>query len=163
MSKALATFGYVGLIRPAPGTWGSLAALVVAWPIHLLGGPLLLLLATALALALGLWATRDYMAATGAHDPSEVVIDEVVGQWIALLPVSLGAAHSGAELSALWPGILTAFVAFRALDILKPGPIGWADQQPGAWSVMLDDIIAGWMAALLGAVAAFVAHGIIGI
>ncbi|MEM9342977.1 MAG: phosphatidylglycerophosphatase A [Pseudomonadota bacterium] len=163
MSKIIATFGYVGLIRPAPGTWGSLAALLVAWPIHVLGGPLLLLAATAVALAIGLWATRDYMAATGTHDPSEVVIDEVVGQWIALLPASLGAAHSGAAIPDLWPGILVAFLAFRALDIAKPGPIGWADQQPGAWGVMLDDIIAGWMAALLVAVTAFVAHGLIGV
>ena len=153
----------LGFIRPAPGTWGSLAALGVAWPIHALGGPLLLLGATVLAFGVGLWATRDYLATTGQHDPSEVVIDEDVGQCIALHPVSLGAAQSGAAFLALWPGILTAFVAFRAPATLKPGPIGWAAQQPGAWGVMLDDIIAGWMAALLVAVAAFVAHVAMGV
>ena len=163
MSKLIATFGYVGLMRPAPGTWGSIAALLLAWPIHLLGGPILLIIVTLAVFGIGLWAARDYMTATGSHDPSEIVVDEAVGQWIALLPVSLGAAHAGASVAVLWPGILTALLAFRALDILKPGPIGWADQQPGAWGVMLDDVIAGWMAALIVAVAAFVFHGILGI
>ncbi len=163
LARAIATFGYVGHLRPAPGTWGSLAAVVVAWPIHLIGGPLLLAVATLLAFGLGLWAARDYMAATGAHDPSEVVIDEVVGQWIALLPVSIGAAHAGAAVAALWPGVLVAFLAFRLLDIAKPGPIGWADQMSGAMGVMLDDVIAGWIASLIVVVAAFVFHGVMGL
>lgn len=163
LARAIATFGYVGHVRPAPGTWGSLAAVLAAWPLHLIGGPLLLLGATLLAFGLGLWASRDYMAATGAHDPSEVVIDEVVGQWIALLPVSIGAAHAGADPLALWPGVLLAFLAFRLLDIAKPGPIGWADRMDGSMGVMLDDVIAGWIASLIVAVAAFVFHGVLGL
>ena len=163
MSRVIATFLYVGHLRPAPGTWGSAAAVAAAWPIHALGGPLLLALLTLLAFAAGLWASARYMEATGTHDPSDIVIDEVAGQWIALLPVSLGAAHSGADPAALWPGVLAAFVLFRLFDIWKPGPIGWADRQPGAWGVMLDDVAAGWIAALLVAVAAFVFHGVLGL
>lgn len=163
MTRFLATFAYTGLLKPAPGTWGSAAAVLAAWPIHAFGGPLLLVLATIVVILVGLWAARDYMAQTGTHDPSEIVIDEVAGQWIALWPVSLGAAHAGASITALWPGALAAFAFFRLLDIWKPGPIGWADQQPGALGVMLDDIAAGWIAALLVAVFAFVWHGMLGL
>jgi phosphatidylglycerophosphatase A len=58
----------------------------------------------------------------------------------------------------LWPGIVTAFLAFRLFDIWKPGPVGWADRQQGALGVMADDLIAGWLAALVVAVFAVVAH-----
>ena len=77
------------------------------------------------------------------HDPSEIVIDEVAGQWIALLPL------------AIWPlpfdsaavYYLFGFVAFRIFDITKPGLVGWADRLVGPLGVMLDDVIAGVMAA----------------
>jgi phosphatidylglycerophosphatase A len=163
MIRAIATFGFVGHLRPAPGTWGSLAAFPVAWAIHVAGGPWALLAVTVLLFFLGTWASERYMAETGAHDPSEVVVDEVVGQWIALLPVSIGAMHSGAAMVDLWPGILAAFVFFRAFDILKPGPVGWAETLPGGWGVMADDVVAGWIACLCVAVAAFVAHGVLGV
>ena len=163
MIAFIATFGYSGRLRPGSGTWGSAAACLAAWPVHALGGPLLLAVATFVLFSLGLWAAARYMAITGIHDPSEITVDEAVGQWIALLPVSVGAAHAGVPAAALWPGVLTAFVIFRLLDILKPGPIGWADAQPGAWGVMLDDVIAGWIASLIVAVAAFVFHGMLGL
>lgn len=163
MIRFIATFGYSGLLRPAPGTWGSAAACLAAWPIHALGGPYLLVTATAALLVAGLWASARYMGKTGTHDPSEITVDEAVGQWIALLPVSFGAAHAGADIVALWPGVLSAFVLFRLFDIWKPGPIGWADRQPGAWGVMLDDVAAGWIASLLVAVFAFVFHGVLGL
>ncbi|MDU8941950.1 phosphatidylglycerophosphatase A family protein [Ovoidimarina sediminis] len=163
VARLIATWFYVGYLRPAPGTWGSVAAVLLAWPIHVIAGPLGLVVAALAAFGLGLWATRDYMAATGTHDPSEVVVDEVAGQWIALLPVSIGAAHAGADLAALWPGVLTAFLAFRLLDIAKPGPIGWADRMEGPMGVMLDDVIAGWIATLFVVVFAFVYHGMLGL
>jgi len=65
---------------------------------------------------------------------------------------------AGAEIWALWPGLLTAFLAFRAFDILKPGPVGWADRQHGAFGIMADDIIAGWLAAMIVALFAVLAH-----
>lgn len=163
MIRIVATFFYVGHIRPAPGTWGSLAALPAAWVLHTIGGPLLLASGTILLFLAGLWAAERYMAETGSHDPSEIVVDEVVGQWIALLPVSLGAVHAGAGVAALWPGVLTAFLAFRLFDIWKPGPVGWADRMDNAWGVMLDDVAAGWIASLCVAVAAFIFHGVLGL
>ena len=162
MIRLVATFGYVGHMRPASGTWGSAAAIPVAWLLHLAGGPVLLALATALLFVAGLWASAGFMRATGTHDPSEVVVDEAVGQWIALLPISIGAAHAGVPFTALWPGIVAAFFLFRGFDIWKPGPIGWADRQPGAMGVMLDDVLAGIAAALCVMALAWVSHGMLG-
>lgn len=161
MSRLIATWFYTGYLRPAPGTWGSLAALPFAWGIHVLGGPVALALATALVFAAGLWATRVETAGSADHDPSEIVVDEVVGQWISLLPVSLGAARAGADVLALWPGVVAGFILFRLFDIWKPGPVGWADRRGDALGVMLDDVIAGLFAALgVGALAAL-AHGLL--
>lgn len=160
MTRAIATFLFVGLLRPAPGTWGSLAALPCAWALHVLGGPWLLLAAIGLVFALGWWATVAETARTGIEDASEIVIDEVAGQWIALLPVSFGAARVGAEITALWPGWVAAFLLFRLFDILKPGPVGWADRRKDALGVMLDDILAGVFAAIGVLVLAGVAHGV---
>lgn len=163
-SRLIATFGGVGLIRPAPGTWGSAAALPLGWVLHGLGGFPLLALATLAVAALGWWAARAEEAATGSHDESAIVIDEVAGQWIALWPLSLGLNHAGVDPWLFpWPGWVGAFLAFRLFDIWKPGPIGWADRQPGATGVMLDDLIAGLAAALTVAVAAFIAHGVLGV
>jgi len=159
MSRIIATFLYVGLLKPAPGTWGSLAALPVAWGLHLAGGPILLVAATVAVAAVGWWATAVEVAGAEDQDPSEIVIDEVVGQWIALWPVSIGAAMASTSFTALWPGIVTAFLAFRLFDIWKPGPVGLADRQKGPTGVMLDDIVAGWLAAMVVALAAVVAHG----
>lgn len=147
MSRLVATVFFLGLIRPAPGTWGSLAALPAAYGLHLAGGPALLAICIVAALVLGVWAANAEARRTGRHDAGEIVIDEVAGQWIALLPVSIGAAAAGAQIEALWPGWIAAFVLFRLFDILKPGPIGWADRRGGVFGVMLDDVIAGLFAA----------------
>lgn len=97
---------------------------------------------------LGIWATGMMTHGTTDHDPSEIVIDEVVGQMIALVPLSFAAHRLGIPILTLWPGWIAAFVAFRALDIFKPGPVGWADKREDAVGVMLDDVIAGLLAAL---------------
>ena len=148
MSKLIATFFYTGHLKPAPGTWGSLAALPAAYLIATLTGWIGLLFGTVIAYYLGLWATRIETAGQENHDPSEIVIDEVAGQWIALLPVVYGASHANVSLLALWPGWIAAFALFRFFDITKLGPIGWADKRDDAVGVMLDDVIAGIFAAL---------------
>ncbi len=158
MTRLITTFFYVGLIRPAPGTWGSLAAIPAAWGLHALGGFFALLIGTVVVAGLGWWATSVEIADQDDKDPSEIVIDEVLGMFLALWPVSYGAVMAGTGLFALWPGILTAFLAFRFFDILKPGPVGWADRQKGALGVMADDAIAGGLAMMIVALAAVVAH-----
>lgn len=163
VSRAIATVGGVGLMRPAPGTWGSAAAIPLGYGLHVVGGFPLLVLATLGVILLGWWAARAEAAATGTHDAGEIVIDEVAGLWIALWPLSGGLWHAGADPWLFpWPGWVGAFVLFRLFDIWKPGPIGWADRQPGAVGVMLDDVIAGLFAAIGVALAAYVAHGVLG-
>lgn len=163
VTHLIATFFHIGHLRPAPGTWGSLAALPCAWALHGAGGPLLLGLGVIVAFTLGTWATALETRGKEDHDPSEIVIDEVAGQWLAFLPVSIGAAHAGVALTALWPGWVTAFLAFRLFDIWKPGPIGWADRRGDALGVMLDDILAGLAAALCVMVGAAISHGVLGL
>jgi phosphatidylglycerophosphatase A len=102
-----------------------------------LGGPLVCLAAAAVLIVAGLWAIswlRDK-----DDDPPWVVIDEGAGQLIALAAIAN-------EASLLQ--VAMAFGLFRGLDVAKPGPVGWADRRPGAWGVMLDDLVAGMLAAL---------------
>lgn len=160
-SRLLATFFGAGLLRPAPGTWGTLAALPVAWALHVLGGFWLLAAATLAVSLLGWWVTVIETRGKSDPDPSEIVIDEVAGMWLALWPVSLGAMLQGVAVSALWPGWVVAFVAFRAFDIWKPGPVGWADRLHTPGGVMLDDLIAGVFAAVVVVLAAALAHGVL--
>lgn len=160
MIRLINTFFYVGLLRPAPGTWGSLAALPCALALFLLGGPWLLLVLTVIVAAGGVWTIGQQINAQADKDPSEVVIDEVAGQWIALLPVAFGAWHAGAAVTALWPGWLAGFLLFRLFDIWKPGPIGAADRRGDAVGVMLDDLIAGVFAGLGVIVLAGIFHGL---
>ncbi len=137
MSRLVAGFFGVGFFPVAPGTAGSAVALLVG-AMLMLGPPWLLPLGAAIAVAAGLLAIPRAVTDPQA-DPGWVVIDEVAGQWIALLGL--------ADVSAI--GLLLAFTGFRALDIWKPGPVGWADRQTGAFGIMADDILAGALVALV--------------
>ena len=122
-----------GLVPKAPGTAGALLA-VAAGALLLAWSPAALPVAAILAAGIGVWA----VAAAGLQgDPGWVVIDEVAGQFVAMLPLSRPA----------WPGLLLAFSLFRLFDIAKPGPVGWVDRRHGAWAVMADDLVAGALAA----------------
>jgi phosphatidylglycerophosphatase A len=124
-----------GFVPYAPGTVGSAAA-VLSGALLIQMPPYALPAAVLLATLGGLWAVRS---AKAEGDPGWVVIDEFAGQWLALL----GLSH------ASFTGILAAFLVFRVLDIVKPGPIGWADRQHSAAGVMADDLIAGAIAACI--------------
>ncbi len=157
----IATVGGSGYLRPAPGTWGSLASLPLAGLVYAVAGPWGVLIGVVLAFGLGLWATAEMTRGMADHDPSEIVIDELVGQWIALLPIFFGAASAGAAVLALWPGWVAAFVLFRLFDIWKPGPVGWADRRGDALGVMMDDVIAGVFAAIGVTILAGIWHGVV--
>lgn len=135
----LSWFG-VGYVRKAPGTVGSVAALPFAWALQTSGYPWVLPLASLIAFGLGVWlAGRHLREATDSNDPQWIVIDEVAGVWLA---VSI--------IGPSWESYTAGFVLFRILDIWKPWPIGWVDQNvKGGLGVMLDDYVAGLFAALL--------------
>jgi phosphatidylglycerophosphatase A len=128
-----------GFLRPAPGTWGTLIALGLWWwLIAGLGWPQQVAVIVAVV-AVGTWLTHVVGRRYGVHDDPRIVIDEFAGLWLALVavPPTLAAALAG-------------FLLFRAFDIAKPWPVRWADRRvPGAAGVMLDDLIAGAMAAVL--------------
>ena len=145
MSNFIATFFYVGYMRPAPGTWGSLVALIAGYLLITYTGPYGLIISIFICVFLGYWATREHTYNKDDQDPSEIVIDEVAGQWIALLPIAL-VNLSGVTQALIY---LLAFVGFRIFDITKLGLVGWADRQDGPLGVMLDDIIAGMMTAII--------------
>jgi phosphatidylglycerophosphatase A len=135
----LATWFGSGLLPKAPGTWGSLAALPFAIAIVALAGTWGLLAAAVVATLLGAWAAGIYATRSGQGDPRAVVIDEVAGQWLALVPVA-----GDLRLYAV------AFVAFRFFDIVKVWPAGRIDRElKGGWGIMLDDVVAGVYAGAL--------------
>jgi len=162
MRRMFLSFFGAGYLRPAPGTWGSLAALPAAWVLHQVGGPYLLFIAAGMFFGLGVIATRAEIQISDDHDPSWIVIDEVVGQWIALIPVSAGAYTVGIDVHRLWPGILAAFLLFRLFDVWKPWLVGRADARSDALGVMLDDVLAGILAAHVGVAMAAFSHGLVG-
>ena len=163
IATAIGTVLGVGYLRPAPGTWGSLVALPLAYGLHLVGGFPLLAAMTLLCTAAGLWAAAEMTRGKEDLDPSEFVMDELAGQFLALWAISYPSWAHGIDITALWPGWVTAFVLFRLFDILKPGPVGWADRKKGAVGVMMDDVIAGIFAAIGVALLAGLSHGVLGL
>lgn len=135
----ITTFFGSGLLKPASGTWGSLAALAPGLLIAERFGASGLLIGAAFAYGLGHWASTVWINGTEDKDPSPIVIDEVAGLWLTL------------TLAPLTPlGAALAFGLFRFFDIVKPWPVRWADKNiGGATGIMLDDILAGIWAALV--------------
>jgi len=134
----VATFGGVGYFPFAPGTAGSAAAVALAAGILAIPDAaarfrIFLLLAAVVLFALGVWAAGRAESYFGKMDPGEVVLDEVVGQFLTLAAVP--------EVSWLWLG--AGFLVFRGFDILKPFPARRAEKLHGGMGIMLDDVIAG--------------------
>ena len=135
----VATFFGAGFGKPGPGTWGSVAAVLLwaayAWlapshPAHPAHSPSLA--GIALTLLLGIPAATIVARESGRNDPQFVVIDEVAGQWIALL-------FSPAD----WRHALIALVLFRLFDITKPFPVRQLENLPEGWGIVFDDVAAG--------------------
>jgi phosphatidylglycerophosphatase A len=133
----LATWFGAGLLPVTPGSWGSLAALPIAWVIeHFCGAPGLAIAAAIVFLA-GWWAAATVAKASGIADPGAIVVDEVAAQWLVLLVASRD--------PVAWA---LAFVLFRIFDIWKPWPVRWADRHiHGGFGIMLDDLLAAAYAA----------------
>jgi len=138
----LSTLGPIGKC-PAPGTMGSIVAAIAGVFIAAHWGLVALTVATVLVVAIGFPMANAHYRVTGQKDASEVIIDEVGGQWLAMLPIPVAPALTMEYV--IW--VAVAFALFRLFDIWKPGPIRQAEKlQPYATGVMADDIIAGAIA-----------------
>jgi phosphatidylglycerophosphatase A len=134
----IATGFGIGRLPFAPGTWGSLAALPLAWVIAWLFDWRGLVVAATLLFLIGWWAAALASRASGIEDDGAIVVDEVVGQWLTLVvaPTNIAA-------------YLMGFVLFRIFDIAKPWPLQRVDEHVrGGLGVMADDIVAGVYAAI---------------
>ena len=137
-ANLVATGFGIGRLPWAPGTWGSLAALPLAWVIWSRFGTVGVGVAAIAALAAGWWAADVYIRATGAEDPPEIVIDEIGGQLLTLAVVPADVVLYAAGL-----------VLFRLADIFKPWPASWADKRlKGGLGAMADDFLASLYSAM---------------
>ncbi|MCE2926578.1 MAG: phosphatidylglycerophosphatase A [Rickettsiales bacterium] len=129
----IATWFGCGKSPIVSGTVGSAAALPFAYLIHHQLGPFGLFIAAWIIFFLGWLASKHFLEKTGCeHDPKDIVVDEVAGQWLLLSALPL-----------TWQGYLVGFILFRAFDIIKPWPVRWLDKNvEGAVGVMLDDMAA---------------------
>jgi len=134
----IATFFGAGLGKPGPGTWGSIAALLLwaafAWGAHPAPQTLFLVLLAGIAVSIIVGVPAATIAAreSGRHDPGFVVVDEVTGQWIALV----GSRPT-------WQHALIALILFRLFDITKPFPARQLEALPEGWGIVFDDVAAG--------------------
>jgi phosphatidylglycerophosphatase A len=158
-STVIATVFGIGYFDVAPGTIMSAIATPLALLIGIRAGAMSIVGASLIAFTIGIYACADHMRQTGRHDdPSECVIDELAGQWLAcaFAALSFGGIVPGPNSLLLAFGL--AFALFRLFDIWKPWPVSWADNLPGGAGVMLDDMVAGLMAGVLVVAARFVLH-----
>jgi phosphatidylglycerophosphatase A len=150
--KPLDRFAYLtatglgaGFAPKAPGTFGAIEGVgifLLTLLLHLSSGQhfALLVVLNVLLFALGVWASKRTCAISNLEDPSQVVVDEISGQLIALTPLAFGLSTAG---------VILAFILFRLFDIVKPYPIRKLEHFPNGFGVMLDDVLAGVYAAAL--------------
>ncbi len=158
-STVVASVFGIGYFDIAPGTIMSAVATPLALLIGIRAGAMSILGASLIAFVIGVFACADHMRQTGRNDdPSECVVDELAGQWLAC-------AFAGLTFGGLIPSphasiaaFALAFVLFRVFDIWKPWPVSWAEQFDGGLGVMLDDMVAGVMAGVLVAAARYFLH-----
>ena len=141
LALALATWFGCGYSPKGPGTAGALGGLAVTWLLSRGAGwsPREAAIAVAVLLLPSIWAAGRVAKMQGGKDPQIVVVDEVVGQWLALTGAS----------AWNWQNVLGAFVLFRLFDIWKPVPVRQMERWPGGVGIVADDVMAGVYAALV--------------
>ncbi len=171
-AKIIATGGGVGYIPFAPGTFGSLLGLFIGLVVAFVvprflyydycfnlnlglseciiesASFLFEALPVLLIFIIGLIAANTFTRKTGIKDPKEVVVDEIVGQLITLLGISI-VTHDLRNWIQIGNELGFAFILFRTLDIWKPWPIRWFERLPGGWGIMMDDVVAGIFGAII--------------
>jgi len=150
------TVFYSGLAPKAPGTVGTLVSLPIGVAILAYLGPQTLFLAALLLTLVGVKAVNKYQETSNTHDDGRIVIDELVGMWLAL-SIAPGIFTPFNELLVIENGMLIqitlSFALFRYFDIKKPSIIGRIDREaPGGYGVMFDDVVAGVAAGIVTAI-----------
>lgn len=158
MERQIATVFGLGYLRPASGTWASIMAVAVAVLAYETISPLMVPLAFVLATVLGFWAVPRVIANGPDKDPSEIVIDEFAGQWLAMCFTVLPLWRHGVSILDAWPGFVVPFLLFRLFDITKPWLVGQADRRGDGAGVMLDDLWAGLFAGITAVFLAALYH-----
>ena len=146
IALAVATGGGAGYSPVAPGTAGSAVGLLLFWPLASLSLPLYAVTVTG-TVCVAIWAAEQMCRLWNTQDDGRIVVDEIAGQLVTLAPLLfLGRAHS-------FGWVVTGFVLFRCLDVWKPGPVRWLDQNlHGGAGVVLDDVLAGVFGAIAMAI-----------
>jgi len=152
ISWIIATWFGTGLLPGAPGTWGSLAAIPFAYIISIYSCYYALIFGIVALFFIGIWVSGKIEESAQIKDPGFIVVDEVVGQWIALLPLPF--LYSFLDPNFFYyfsaPIAIVAFISFRIFDIWKPWPVNCADKNfSGGYGIMLDDVIAGMYALIV--------------
>jgi len=151
-SWIIATWFGSGLLPKAPGTWGSLAAIPFAYIISVYTCPYALIFGTVALFFIGIWASDKIEKSAQIKDPGFIVVDEVVGQWIAMLPLPFLYSLLDSDTFYLYFAVIAvvAFITFRVFDIWKPWPANYVDKNVhGGYGIMLDDVIAGMYALII--------------
>jgi phosphatidylglycerophosphatase A len=136
IARMIATFFGAGYVTKVSGTVGSLLALVILWFLPPVNGWWLWIGLPTLFL-IGVWASTRAETYLG-HDANSILIDEIVGQWLALAFMP--------KRAVIW---FVGFFLFRAFDVLKPFPVNKSQKLPGGWGIMVDDVLAGLYALIL--------------
>ena len=141
LAWVLSTWFGCGCSPVAPGTAGAIGAI----PLYLAvarGGRVGVAAAALAATLVGVWVASVVARELNVKDPQVIVIDEVAGMLVTMVPVH----------HVSWESLGLGFLLFRVLDATKPGPIRWLERLPGGWGVMMDDVAAGAVAAMVLAV-----------
>lgn len=144
LALAIATWG-VGYLPLMPGTFGSLVGVGIFLLLTRIpaASSLFILVSILIITFSGIWAASRTEELAGRKDPGNVVVDEVAGQMIALLPLTVF------SLQSLTRGVIVSFILFRFFDIVKPYPAGKLEHLKGGYGIMCDDLVAGAYAALI--------------
>ncbi len=137
---------YLGKIPWAPGTFGTFLGIPLACLLHRL--PLFFLAPAVLLLVLGsVWISGQAARIIGEEDPPMIVLDEVAGMTVSLCMFPCSTVY-----------VAACFFLFRLFDIWKPGPVNSLQRLPGGWGVVMDDVLAGFLAALVVQTGVIVSH-----
>ena len=150
MDKFFVTILGIGYSKFAPGTLGSICALVFFYFFFNIFSlyPILLYFIIILVFIFGWYFTFTFVQKNKIHDPSEIIIDEFLGQLIALVPL-LFLGNFNFNKDEFIKLLISSFILFRFFDIIKPWPINVIDKSKTSLSIMMDDIIAGFFSSII--------------